>query len=65
MAGKKPPKPPEDGPDDDVAEPRDTLTASMFGDDTPLAPAAYQVLARKYRPTRSRTWSGRRRWSGR
>ena len=52
MAGKKPPKPPEDGPEDDVAEPRDTLTASMFGDDTPLAPAAYQVLARKYRPTR-------------
>jgi len=52
MAGKKPPKPPEDGPEDDVAEPRDTLTASMFGDDTPLVPAAYQVLARKYRPTR-------------
>ncbi len=51
MAGKKPPKPPEDGPQDDVAEPRDTLTASMFGDE-PAAPAAYQVLARKYRPTR-------------
>ncbi|MEQ1783098.1 MAG: DNA polymerase III subunit gamma/tau [Hyphomonadaceae bacterium] len=52
MAGKKPPKPPEDGPEDDVAEPRDTMTASMFGDDVPLAPAVYQVLARKYRPTR-------------
>ncbi len=52
MAGKKPPKPPEDGPDNDVAEPRDTLTASMFGDDPPVGPAAYQVLARKYRPTR-------------
>jgi len=52
MASKKPPKPPEDGPVDDVAEPRDTLTASMFGDDTPLGPPAYQVLARKYRPTR-------------
>ena len=53
MAGKKPPKPPEDGPESDVAEPRDTLTASMFGDDP--APAAsggaYQVLARKYRPS--------------
>ncbi len=56
MAGKKPPKPPEDGPEDDVAEPRDTMTASMFGDDDPPqnngSPAAYQVLARKYRPTR-------------
>ena len=52
MAGKKPPKPPEDGPEDDVAEERDTMTASMFGDDVPLAPAVYQVLARKYRPTR-------------
>ncbi|MEZ6030184.1 MAG: DNA polymerase III subunit gamma/tau [Hyphomonadaceae bacterium] len=55
MAGKKPPKPPEEGPDADVAEERDTLTASMFGDDVPLGPApgaAYQVLARKYRPTR-------------
>ena len=52
MASKKPPKPPEDGPVDDVAEPRDTLTASMFGDDVPLGPPAYQVLARKYRPTR-------------
>ncbi|MFZ4686518.1 MAG: DNA polymerase III subunit gamma/tau [Hyphomonadaceae bacterium] len=52
MATKKPPKPPEDGPVDDVAEPRDTLTASMFGDDVPLGPPAYQVLARKYRPTR-------------
>ena len=52
MAGKKPPKPPEDGPEDDVAEPRDTMTASMFGDDVPLGPVAYQVLARKYRPTR-------------
>ena len=54
MAGKKPPKPPEEGPDADVAEPRDTLTASMFGDEAPVAsgPAAYQVLARKYRPTR-------------
>ena len=52
MAGKKPPKPPEDGPEDDVAEPRDTLTASMFGDDVPVGPAAYQVLARKYRPKR-------------
>ena len=51
MAGKKPPKPPEDGPDEDVAE-RDTMTASMFGDDVPLGPAVYQVLARKYRPTR-------------
>jgi DNA polymerase-3 subunit gamma/tau len=53
MAGKKPPKPPEDGPQDDVAEPRDTLTASMFGDDPPAAApgAAYQVLARKYRPS--------------
>jgi DNA polymerase-3 subunit gamma/tau len=52
MAGKKPPKPPEDGPEDDVAEPRDTLTASMFGDDVPLGPQVYQVLARKYRPSR-------------
>ncbi|MFT3725744.1 MAG: DNA polymerase III subunit gamma/tau [Hyphomonadaceae bacterium] len=52
MATKKPPKPPSDGPEDDVAEPRDTLTASMFGDDVPLGPPAYQVLARKYRPTR-------------
>ncbi len=52
MAAKKPPKPPSDGPEDDVAEPRDTLTASMFGDDVPLGPPAYQVLARKYRPTR-------------
>ena len=52
MASKKPPKPPEDGPVDDVAEPRDTLTASMFGDDVPLGPTVYQVLARKYRPTR-------------
>jgi DNA polymerase III subunit gamma/tau len=56
MAGKKPPKPPEDGPEDDVAEPRDTLTASMFGDDVPLGSSggavAYQVLARKYRPLR-------------
>ena len=53
MAGKKPPKPPEEGPENDVAEPRDTLTASMFGDDpAPVAPgAAYQVLARKYRPS--------------
>ncbi len=52
MASKKPPKPPSEGPEDDVAEPRDTLTASMFGDDAPLGPPAYQVLARKYRPTR-------------
>ena len=57
MAGKKPPQSPgkgspEDGPEVDVAEPRDTLTASMFGDDVPLGPAVYQVLARKYRPTR-------------
>ncbi|OYX48159.1 MAG: DNA polymerase III subunit gamma/tau [Alphaproteobacteria bacterium 32-64-14] len=58
MAGKKPPKPPEEGPEDPdtgvTAEPRDTLTASMFGDDPKPAagPAAYQVLARKYRPTR-------------
>jgi len=52
MAGRKPPKPPEDGPEDDVAEPRDTMTASMFGDDVPLGPAVYQVLARKYRPSR-------------
>ncbi len=28
------------------------MTASMFGDDVPLGPVAYQVLARKYRPTR-------------
>ncbi len=52
MAARKPPKPPSDGPEDDVAEPRDTMTASMFGDDVPLGPPAYQVLARKYRPTR-------------
>ncbi len=53
MASKKPPTPPPTGgPDDDVAEPRDTMTASMFGDDVPLGPPAYQVLARKYRPTR-------------
>ena len=52
MAAKKPPKPPADGPEDDVAEPRDTMTASMFGDEVPLGPPAYQVLARKYRPTR-------------
>jgi DNA polymerase-3 subunit gamma/tau len=51
MASKKPPKPPSDGPEDDVAEPRDTLTASMFGDE-PAGPGAYQVLARKYRPMR-------------
>jgi len=52
MASKKPPKPPSEGPEDDVAETRDTMTASMFGDDVPLGPPAYQVLARKYRPTR-------------
>ncbi len=52
MAARKPPQPPADGPDDDAAEPRDTMTASMFGDDVPLGPPAYQVLARKYRPTR-------------
>ena len=56
MAAKKPPKPPTgadaDGPEDGVAEPRDTLTASMFAEDTPLGPPAYQVLARKYRPRR-------------
>lgn len=53
MAGKKPPhSDPPEGPLDDVALPRDTLTASMFGDDPPAAPAGYQVLARKYRPTR-------------
>ena len=56
MASKKPPKPPEDGPEDDVAPDavgeRDTMTASMFGDDVPLGPVVYQVLARKYRPTR-------------
>ena len=57
MASKKPPQSPgkgspEDGPVDDVAAPRDTMTASMFGDDVPLGPVAYQVLARKYRPTR-------------
>ncbi len=55
MAAKKPPKPPEDGPESDVAEPRDTLTASMFGDDVPpgnVGSAVYQVLARKYRPSR-------------
>jgi len=28
------------------------MTASMFGDDVPLGPAVYQVLARKYRPSR-------------
>jgi DNA polymerase-3 subunit gamma/tau len=52
MASKKPPNLPPEGPENDVAEPRDTLTASMFGDDVPVGPAAYQVLARKYRPTR-------------
>jgi DNA polymerase-3 subunit gamma/tau len=58
MAAKKPPTPPPTGgQDDDVAEPRDTMTASMFGDDVPPnagvgGPPAYQVLARKYRPTR-------------
>lgn len=52
MASKKPPKPPSDGPEDDVAETRDTMTASMFGDEVPLGPPAYQVLARKYRPLR-------------
>ncbi len=52
MAGRKPPKPPEEGPENDVAEPRDTMTSSMFGDDPPVGPTAYQVLARKYRPTR-------------
>jgi DNA polymerase-3 subunit gamma/tau len=56
MASKKPPKPPTgdmpDGPEHDVAEPRDTMTASMFGDDVAVGPPAYQVLARKYRPTR-------------
>ena len=56
MAAKKPPKPPSDGPEDDVAEPRDTMTASMFGDEVSSGnsggPPAYQVLARKYRPTR-------------
>ncbi len=57
MASKKPPQSPgngspDDGPQDDVAEERDTMTASMFGDDVPLGPAVYQVLARKYRPSR-------------
>ncbi|HVY88644.1 MAG TPA: DNA polymerase III subunit gamma/tau [Hyphomonadaceae bacterium] len=52
MASKKPPKTPEDGPEDSVETERDTMTASMFGDDPPAADAgAYQVLARKYRPT--------------
>ncbi|HEX5005493.1 MAG TPA: DNA polymerase III subunit gamma/tau [Hyphomonadaceae bacterium] len=50
MASKKPPKPPEDG-DENV---RDDRTASMFGDEPAAGggPNAYQVLARKYRPTR-------------
>jgi DNA polymerase-3 subunit gamma/tau len=50
MASKKPPKPPEDG-EENV---RDDRTASMFGDEPAAGggPNAYQVLARKYRPTR-------------
>jgi DNA polymerase III subunit gamma/tau len=50
MASKKPPKPPEDG-EENV---RDDRTASMFGDEPSAGggPNAYQVLARKYRPTR-------------
>jgi DNA polymerase III subunit gamma/tau len=50
MASKKPPKPPSDGPDDGAETIRDDNTASMFGDE-PVGPSAYQVLARKYRPT--------------
>jgi DNA polymerase III subunit gamma/tau len=48
MASKKPPNPPEDG--DETL--RDDRTASMFGDEPSAGggPAAYQVLARKYRP---------------
>jgi DNA polymerase-3 subunit gamma/tau len=55
MAAKKPPKPPSDGSDDGAPEPRpeprDENTLSMFGE-APVGPTAYQVLARKYRPTR-------------
>ncbi len=53
MASKKPPKNPPDGPED-VGNVRDDRTASMFGDEPAAGggPGAYQVLARKYRPTR-------------
>jgi DNA polymerase-3 subunit gamma/tau len=50
MASRKPPKPPSDGPDDGADTIRDDNTPSMFGD-AQVGPAAYQVLARKYRPT--------------
>ncbi|HEV7692867.1 MAG TPA: DNA polymerase III subunit gamma/tau [Hyphomonadaceae bacterium] len=57
MASKKPPKEPADGPEDvETVQPdaeRDDRTASMFGDEPQAGggPGAYQVLARKYRPT--------------
>src|SRR5689334_22874221 len=52
MAAKKPPS----GPSDQGETPenvRDDRTASMFGDELQAGggPGAYQVLARKYRPT--------------
>ncbi len=51
MASKKPPMPPSEGAED-VETVRDDRTASMFGDGPGDGggPAAYQVLARKYRP---------------
>jgi DNA polymerase III subunit gamma/tau len=54
MAGKKPPKTPSDGPEELEETVRDDRTASMFGDEPSAGggPGAYQVLARKYRPTR-------------
>jgi DNA polymerase III subunit gamma/tau len=53
MASKKPPKPPFEGAED-AETVRDDRTASMFGDEPSAGggPGAYQVLARKYRPTR-------------
>jgi DNA polymerase III subunit gamma/tau len=52
MASKKPPKDPAQG-SEDVENVRDDRTASMFGDEPSSGggPGAYQVLARKYRPT--------------
>ena len=53
MASKKPPKDPVDAPED-ADNVRDDRTASMFGDEPAAGggPGVYQVLARKYRPTR-------------
>ena len=52
MAARKPPSGPSE-PDETPETVRDDRTASMFGDEPAAGggPRAYQVLARKYRPT--------------